>query len=172
MVLEGARVGLGFGVTGGISTHCGGKIGVREDLGDIRVEPGHSDGPGRDLADALCVVVLVHDPGGVGLAGLHHRVLGDIAVGVGGASERVVGDDTLDNRVEGGHIWDRCGQFPDRGLGVCGLDKVSHVLFLSCLFSGGAITAWKRGILAFSAGYRSGVAAWLVWGTGREKWEE
>lgn len=53
VALEGARVGLGFGVTCGISTHCGGKIGVREDLGDVRIESCHGDRPGRNLADAL-----------------------------------------------------------------------------------------------------------------------
>jgi len=60
VALEGARVSLGFGVTGGITTHCSGKIGVREDLGDVRGwTPGHGVRPGSDLSDGIRVVVLV-----------------------------------------------------------------------------------------------------------------
>ncbi len=63
----------------GIISHGSGKIGIGQDLGDGGVEPGHGHGPDGHRAEDVCSVLLKEDGGGVGIAGLHHRVLRDHA---------------------------------------------------------------------------------------------
>jgi len=134
VALEGHRIAVPLGVPDGVLTHRGREGLVCKDLGDAGVEACDRGGTCSDVAHGGGLVILVDDPGGIRLAALHHRVLLHVVLDVGGAPERVVVEDGLDDGVEGVHVRNRSGQLPDGGLGVDGLDEICHFFRLPAPF--------------------------------------
>jgi len=130
VALDGRRIPFGLGIICRVATHGGGQFGISEDLGLHGVEAGHGGGTGGDGPCGDRIVILVDDPGSIALPGLLHRWHGTAGGLVGGASERVVGQDCLHDSVEGSHIGDRVREFPDCRLYGALCDKVCHILIL------------------------------------------
>src|SRR5208337_4603629 len=100
MALEGRRVGLVFEVPCRDPAVCGVEVSCGKDRSSAGVEPGEAGVPVGDVPDNFCIVVLVLDLRGVGLAGLFHTGVCYTSGHVGYTSEGVRYDDCLDDRVE------------------------------------------------------------------------
>ena len=100
--------------------------GVCEDGGDAGVEPGDRAVGLGGPPDNFCVVVLVHDPCGVGLADLFYGRVAGARAHNRYTPERVVQDDGLDECVERGDVLDGGRQFAARTLHVGVLAEVCH----------------------------------------------
>jgi len=105
------------GMAAGHRSHRGLQCGVSQHGGDGRVEAGNGRRLRRDSANGPGVLVLVGDPGGVGLLAPGDRLVTPGPDLVGGAVPGVIGNDPCDDRVERGNVRDRCGQLPGRGPG-------------------------------------------------------
>src|SRR5512135_2761686 len=111
----------------GCTDICCGKQG-----GHTGVETGKGVEPVRGGADVVCLCILVHEPCRVAFPGLFDRGIVRPGGHVCHTPERVVGDDRLDDRVEGRYIRNRACEFADRSLCLRALNKVCHVVFPPC----------------------------------------
>ncbi len=113
VALDGGRIPLTLAVVHRVSAHCGGHLGITEDLGLHGVEAGNGTCPCGDGPHGVRFIILVEDPGGISFPGLLHR--GHLPAGglIRGTPKRVGGQDCLHDGVEGSHVSDRGSECPD-----------------------------------------------------------
>ena len=126
MTLDGGRVPLTIAVIHRVITHCGGELGVCENLRLHGVEAGHDPCPCGDGPNGVRFIILVEDAGGIPHLGLLHRRHLPAGGLIRSAAERVGGHYGLHDGVECSHIVDRGSELPNGRLDIGLLDEIPH----------------------------------------------
>ena len=109
------------------SADCGGKGVIGQYLGSSGSECSNRRSLDRDVAYLVGFEIFIYDLCIIPFLGTDNRVDGHSAFDIRGAAEGVRVDDVLHEGIKGGDVCNGDGEVPHCTLGVCGLDKVSHV---------------------------------------------